>query len=679
MNDAVIMFKGTEPVDIDWFLSAMKDKCSQWGDFVVPLRGKYGKTDSLETTWKMNCKTLNLAIQDNKENKVMKYVISAPTGSAKTESLITYCSILEEEYTVLIATNLIDEADNIVNKINKEVHEAYDKVYEEYLVDGLSILPKNDYKPRAYSYHSKKDDSEKLEIEDVAKFQIIVTTHSFYQQHFSGSDKWSILAEDRDLLVIDEALETMQEYSVRDESIGRAIRIFENIKKSHKFKNDEQFDKELKELKYALQLLENSEDGTKLLYPDATAENGLALTLSNSIDKYKLLSQVLGQTDTKDKTIKNFIRTINLNQILTGINDKSNNDKLRQELNNTINSLNLMNKIGQVYTTTHQGHKSFHRVTDMMFKKSLVCFDATAEVNDIYQLRAKYYDDIYLVYKYPNVRDYSSVTLHSATFKTSKDAVDNDLVSTVLGNVKFGEKTLIVTQKQNVALFRSKMESSYSDKFFDIAHWGALTGLNNWNDFDTCIIVGLLHKPKSYAQNRVIINTDSEERAFGDEQNHLNDSIESSIILAEIIQAMNRIRIRKIIDHKGSCLPADIYILLPIRHATVYKKQIAQQMPNLNFKDWNAEFLNATQVSVSFDLLVEYLDNTLKDGDTILKKDLLKGLGMSPNSFGTLQGKTTAKKQAFKEKLTKAGVGIKEVMNKGGKIPRQYFYKIEQS
>jgi hypothetical protein len=67
----------------------------------------------------------------------------------------------------------------------------------------------------------------------------------------------------------------MQEYSVKDDSIGRAIRIFESIKKSNKFKNDELFEKELQLLKYELQLLENSEDGTKLLYSDTTTKYGL--------------------------------------------------------------------------------------------------------------------------------------------------------------------------------------------------------------------------------------------------------------------------------------------------------------------------------------------------------------------------------------------------------------------
>jgi len=673
-----ILFNGKEPIESNEFLERLKAKVSSWDDFAVPLRGDHGRLSPLEAIWNVNCKALNNAINDNKKNIVMKYVISAPTGSAKTESLITYCSMLPDKYTVLIATNLTDEADKIAHQINQEANKAYDDLYALAKDIHPNLITKNPNLQRAYSYHKKKSKAQKLDIEDVANFQIVVTTHEFYKRNFAGSDIWTQLGESRDLLVIDEALETMQEYLVKDASIGRAIRIFEDIKKSNKFKNDLTFERELQSLRYELRLLESSEDGTKLLYPDTTTAHGLNLTLYDAVDKYKLFSEILGQIHTEDKTIKNFIKNTNLNYTLTGQDDRSNQDDLRKELNNTINSLNLMSKIGQVYITSHKGHKSFHRVTDMMFHKSLVCFDATTEVNDVYKLREKYYDDIHLIKKHPGVRDYASVVLHSAVYRTSEEAIDNDLIATVLNNVKFGEKTLIVTHKKRTELFKSQILALYPDEIIDVAHWGAITGLNNWNDFDTCIIVGLLHKPRSYSQNRVIINTDSEERAFGDEQDSLNNSIEHSVILAEAIQAMNRIRIRKIINSAGACQPANIYILLPKNQEVIYKNQIAGQMPNIQFREWDAEFTEAKPVPANFTILVNFLHNWLKTGASILKKDLVKELGMSTNSFGTLQGKTPAKKQEFKENLRKAGIGIREVMAKGGTIPRQYFYKIEQ-
>lgn len=676
-GDISIIFNGSKPINIAEFLAQLKSKVKRWGDFVVPFRGEYNRLSPLEATWNMNCRALNNAIDDNRKGVIKKYVISAPTGSAKTESLITYCSMLPEQYTVLISTNLTEEADNIANKINKEAWHAYDELRQmSQATNGYYYLPPNDHKIRAYSYHSKISTDDQITIEEVAKHQIIVTTHSFYKNHYSGSDKWSLLGEDRDLLVIDEALETMKEYSVKDASIRRAITVFEVIKKNRKFKNDEEFEKELNLLRDELQLLDNSEEGTNLLCTDATTEHGLALTLFGSVDKYKLFLEILGKINTKDKAIKNWIRNVNLNYVISGSKDKSINERLKKELTATINDLNLMSKIGQVYTTSNQGHKSFHRVTDMMFKKSLVCFDATAEVNDIYSLRAKYYDDVHLVQTHKGVRNYSNVTLYSTIDRTSKEAINNDLVATVLKNIKFGKKTLIVTHKEHEALFKSYAQAHYSEHTIDFAHWGAITGLNNWNDFDTCVIVGLNHKSKSYSQSRVIINTDTEETAFGDKQDILNDSIESSMILAEIIQAMNRIRIRKIIDTEGACLPADIYIILPRRYEVVFKSQILGQMPNIQLKKWEGEFTKSIETPAKFTVLVEFLNKNLAPRETILKKELLKKLGMNKNSFATLQGKTDAKKEAFETNLKKAGIGIKKVREEGRKLVKEYFYKI---
>jgi len=664
VSDMAILFGGSKPINTSEFLQQMNLKCDGWDDFNIPPRRHYDRLSPLEATWNMNCRALNYAINDNKKDVVKKYVVSAPTGSAKTESLITYCSMLPESYTVLIATNLTHEADNIAHKINEEA--------------GIKLNESQHI--RAYSYHNQIPKEKRLTIKEVASFQIIVTTHAFYKTHYTGGKKWSELGENRDLLVIDEALETMQEYSVKDNSITRAITIFSYIQKNNKFKNSQEFTKELEELKYALRLLESIEEGTNLISTDSTKDQGLNLTLFGAHDKYKLFLQILGQILTDDLVVKGYLRKVKFNQILTGSDDQSHNSKIKMELINTISHLNLMAKMGQVYVTASQGSKSFNRVTDMMFKKSLVCFDATAEVNNIYHLRSQYYDDIHLIKKHPGVRDYSNVELYYATNRTSKKAIDNDLVATVLNNIQFGEKTLIVTHDYNEPTFKIEVAKSFSDKVVDYAHWGAITGLNNWNDFDTCVIAGLNHKPVSFAQNRVLISTGSEEIAFGEDQNSLNDSIETSILLAELIQAMNRIRIRKIVDDKGNCLPAKIYVLFPKRHEAIFKQHIKAQMPNIHLHEWNGYAVKSTaDAPANFTILVDFLNSRLKNGGSILKKELVAEAAINPDSFRTLRGKTAAEKKAFEERLRLAGFGIKSEKEKNRKLEKEYFYKIDQN
>jgi len=648
--------QGHKPINSTNFLDKFRLKYKKWDNFqLAPLDPVTRRLSKLEATWNINCRALNNVILENQEKaSAGKYIISAPTGSAKTETLITYCSMLPKDVKALISTNLTDEADNIAKKINDES-------------DNI----------RAYSYHSKKDEEDRLKIDNVAKFQIIVTTHSFYQNNYTGTEKWLKLAEDRDLIVIDEALETMKEYSVKDDSLKRAIMILEGIQKSNKFRLNTTFANELQLLRDELNILKDYKGGTKLINTDKTTSNGIAYTLSNSVNKYQLFSELFGISTTTDKTLNKYLQSIKFSYLLTGMDNETTNERYKREIKETISNLNLMNKLGQVYITSNQGHNSFHRVTDMPFKKSLVCFDATADVNQIYSLRKKYYKDIHLFPQKKGVRNYSNVVMYSTIGRTSKDDIDSVKASDILKSVKLGEKTLIITHKSNKSYFKQEAIVNYSNKIIDVAHWNAITGLNNWQDFDTCIIAGLNHKPRNFSQNRVTMNTDSEETAFGDEQEMLNDMIESSVILTEIIQAMNRIRIRKIINTEGGCKSANIYIILPQRQEAVYKKQISGQMPNIQLKEWQLQTTTNKQESpASFTMLVEFLDGNLKKGELILKKEIITKSGVNKDTFRTMMGKSKIQKQAFLSKLNQCGYGIKEEIPVGKRRPLQYFYKV---
>jgi len=681
-SDMSIIFNGINPVDSTEFLKRMKSKCAEWEEFVVPLRGEWDRLSPLEATWNMNCKALNNAINDNKQNVVMKYVVSAPTGSAKTESFITYCSILPDGYTAIIATNLTDEADKIADKINMEAEQIYKEMYYMATINGKHYIPEYS-EVRAYSYHSKIPKDKALDIQEVAKFQIIVTTHSFYKNHYFGTPEWLVLAEKRDLVIIDEALETMQEISVKDEEIRRAITVFSYLAKQSIFKNNQSYVNELSLLEYELKALENVPEGTVLFSVDNTwSVNGQKI-MPVKKTKYQLFSEILGEynyeNSERSKKLKKFGRAVDIHKILIGRQDKSNNDILRKELIQTIRNLNLMDKIGQVYTTASGGHRSFNRVKDMMFKKSLVCFDATAEVNDIYKLRSKYYNDLHLIPKHPNVRDYSNVALHTISGPTSKDVIDTQVVATALANVILGEKTLIITNKKNKALFLQEALNSYPNKIIEVAHWNAITGLNKWKDFDTCIIVGLNNKPKSFAQNILLIGTGSEAIAFGEDQNTLNTSIEDSAILAEIIQAMNRIRIRTIKDHDGSCESANIYLVTPYHKEALFRQQIKGQMPNIQIKDWNVKLVEGVkEVVANFDVLVQFLDDRLKSGESISKKEVLEATNINADSFRTMIGKPSqpSKVKAFRDNLRKAGFETIESKKEGRKTTDLYFRKI---
>ena len=179
------------PIELDFFVNQFSKKFINWGNII---------TEELKETWKQNCLVFNNVIA-NKDNAI-KYVVSAPTGSAKTENTITYCSMLPKKIKVLISTNLTDEADRLANDINKESNDT-----------------------RAISFHSKN----KCTIEDVKDCQILIVSHEFYKKNNSSTEKWDILVKNRDLIIIDEALDIFEELSVHEADINMTLNFFSSL------------------------------------------------------------------------------------------------------------------------------------------------------------------------------------------------------------------------------------------------------------------------------------------------------------------------------------------------------------------------------------------------------------------------------------------------------------------
>ena len=661
MNDLRILFGGcAAPILPADFVNRSALKHSSWEGI--------DSTPKLEETWTFNCLTLNFAI--NYPDEIRKYVISAPTGTGKTENLISYCAMLPDNIKVLISTALIDEADKIASHINFEAN-----------------------RKKAVSYHSNSNHDMLI----AATYPVVITTHAFYKKNYSGGAECNFMMNSRDLLVIDEALDTMKEVSVEDTSILRAYTIFLHLSKQQKFQQSPRFIKELKYLEQDYSTLINAPVGTNLISSDKlwniNNTDGIpSQILSIEFNKYEMFAEIIGNPNLDGETstpLNKLGYVLKYSKILTGINDETLNAKIREELVGTINNLNQL-KNRQVYVTSNNGNKSFNRVTDDMFKKPVVIFDATAQVSEVYKLRKKYYDDLHMVYRVANVRDYSNVALHTVIAKTGKREINIDVAASILKSLKLGAKTLIITHQDNEAFFEESFKNLFptSKNTVEVVHWNAITGLNNWHDFDTCIIAGLNHKPRYYAQNRTLINTDTEDTAFGANQNKFNSSIEDTVMISEIIQAMNRIRIRKIInsthedDTEGKCNPANIYLTIPRGKNLIFKKYIQNEMPNIMIKDWNLTSVIVHENPTSHvSSVISYLNGNLQTGAKINVYDVRNTLKINTNSFKSMLGSNKEKQDDFKELLQDYGYDLIEVMEqdrrrRNKKLPTKYFFKI---
>jgi hypothetical protein len=577
----------SDAVDIDDFIKKFSTK---WTD-------EFGNVLSaaLIETWMQNVKVLNNAVQDNQDGYSKKYVISAVTGSAKTENIITYSSMLPSNIKVLICTNLKDETDRLAKDIN--IESGYIK---------------------AVSFHS----GNKIKDYEAKDYQIVIVTHEFYRRHYEGTDRWNTLTDDRDLIVIDEALDTIVENSITKADIQRVLIITDRMSSWKRYSSNIAFQKSCQSLQHELNsfntYIEKVGSGTRLLNSEQVKYSSFKDLTGDSlsINETAITEIMTTRYEAIIEAFRNDTR-IKYNVMLVNRQDDEADIHTKRTMIESLQVLQSLYK-QQIYMSSNNGTRSLNVTSDSTPNKTIVCFDATSTVSETYKLRAKHHGDLILIPKVENTRNYETVNIYTATAKTGVDSYNStDKAKKILANVAFGEKTLIVTHKSNKAYFSTAVKDMYPDKYIEVAHWGALTGLNTWQDFDTCICVGLLHKPISVAQNRNIHNT-SEEIAFGLEQKSINQRIAETTILSEIIQAMNRIRVRKTTDIHGRCKEANIYLTLPLSNTNFYLKVIANEMKGINFKDWAIpEAITPKEAQGYLHSIIEYLDGNLERGDEV--------------------------------------------------------------
>lgn len=136
---------------------------------------------------------------------------------------------------------------------------------------------------------------------------------------------------------------------------------------------------------------------------------------------------------------------------------------------------------------------------------------------------------------------------------------------------------------------------TYSPEFnLSVGHWGAIDGSNQWKDCDTAVIFGLPYLPDTWAANAYFAlqgvkdNTwlQSKNRPHGKHKD-VREALKTGHIVSSVVQAINRIRCRKVIDTDGNCPKADVYLMIPNgKEGKAILQGILQSMPKVNLKEW---------------------------------------------------------------------------------------------
>jgi hypothetical protein len=224
-----------------------------------------------------------------------------------------------------------------------------------------------------------------------------------------------------------------------------------------------------------------------------------------------------------------------------------------------------------------------------------VVLDATAGVDLMYQLMEDRAD---IIPTPPGVRDYSNVTLHVARTASIGKTKMEELATTRFPQLQAhlaerlsGDRKVLFCVHKNVEhLVPAQADLGVSE--VASAHWGAIDGSNEYKDFDTAVIFGLPFRDHIWGTGVFFAFQGVQDDAWHDNpswKKHANvrELLQRRHLATSIIQAMGRVRLRKVIDEQGRCAPTDVFIVLPTgERGTEILRYIRQELPNITVQDW---------------------------------------------------------------------------------------------
>jgi hypothetical protein len=366
-----------------------------------------------------------------------------------------------------------------------------------------------------------------------------------------------------------------------------------------------------------------------------------------------------------------------------GKNDILECERLRQRHYKRLKALHYILKSWSYYSGVKKEH-TLHTARLLVPEdtKGAVVFDATASHNLIYQL----FSDSHIVPSPDGTRDYSNVTLHvSRDHKVGKvhmtsnaQRVCGELISEldpVLGKER---ETLVVCHK-DVEPVLSKYDTSFE---MHTGHYGKIDGSNEWKDCDSVVIFGLPYRPDTWTADVYMALQeptstewlrDSEKRQYGKHQD-IRKALKHGQIATDVIQAINRVRCRKVVDAQGNCNQTDVYILLPSGDlADTLLDAIKQHMPGIQIKDWNyTGQRKKPRASKHEAALIKFIEG-MESGSRFSMGHLGKVLSISTATMKRLRAKTKDPESDLCQTLLEHDVTVS--VERSGSTQRAYLVR----
>ena len=575
----------------------------------------------LRMNWSEIFGTFDKCIDLNKDNKAITktLVLPAPTGTGKTLAMGYYASQLKGDTGVLIVTFLRDEADSIVKSINEWSDQH-----------------------KAEAFHSDN----RLTRSDLKDYQVLVITHKGLEMAIDQQNRYDDNSKlkhfynygtgKRELIIIDESIEDIVSTSLQINDANALLSVLESYKRLNNVSDG--IKKDINSLKALMNVFKEAKEVLEI--PLDSNDPGVP-DIGQPIHIQQIRKSLLSNHSLILEDTQKLIKSGELYKAISTHNSNNN-----QAMINIIDSItSIMEADWAYYYIDHYGGSQIRTARSVSLKNmSCVVLDATANTNSYYKLQS----NISMRRLSDKVRNYKNVTLHTSKgWNTGKKKIctkDNayEYLQEVNNNTFPGTKIALFTHKK----LRGLIEDNYPEQISNISlgHFNALTGVNKYRDCNTLYIFGMLHKPDPVYTDLHALSVRGSD-CFNDDQVVKDErtEMEYSLMSCDIVQMINRVSCRKVIDTEGNCPDTEVYLTLPKNNAlaNIIISNIQIQMPGIVIKDdweFNPSPANKPGPVSKYDDLV--LDKLILSTDKVIPFSLIaKELKIKKSAKDTLRAK----------------------------------------
>ena len=540
-----------------------------------------GNTSStkLQQLWAAMAATFGRAVVDNEAGKSKWRVLEPPTGTGKTQGLSVYAALtIDKNRTsssslgILVVTRTIAQAEEIVRTIRELVSDPADA-------------------NRVRAKHSET----KLNVFEMRMADVLVITHAAYTRALEGLNqeqhgRWADCSiwdhGQRRLTIIDEALSgVVEENQIKADDIRFVLGFIDPALKL-------QFAPQVEALEGIRDIL------------DKIAVTNAAITEEGGSIPARVVWR--GVHDGRAKFPKAYAMgplrdaMLPIRYDLKALHKESTYDRQRIATNvdQTLKNCEaIMVRWAYYY---RKGNDDTFNSSQLLIPPGLpgpVILDATASQNFLWKLLGSRAE----IAEVPDgTRTYANVTIHISRGSglgkgkmTERGKIRLPrLLANLQQNLTSDRKVLLCVHKriEHTAL-------SYAPSFaaYDVAHWGAIDGRNDWKDYDTVVIFGLSYRDPVWSTNTFFALKGLQDNRWLEQPSwgryaDVRREMQRRQLTVSVVQAVNRVRCRRVIDGEGNCPPTDVFIVLPRgADGDAILSHLNEEMPGAAVVPWEFE------------------------------------------------------------------------------------------